>query len=264
MKVALVQVASPDHESRDDRIARVEGILRDIEGADLIVLPELWSPGYFHFDQYEELAETTDGPTLTMCSRVAADLGVYLHAGSIVERDEEGHLKNTSILLDPAGRIVHKYSKVHVFGYKSLEAELLTPGTSLPVAEASFGRTAGVTCYDLRFPGLWTELSDRGAEIVIVPAAWPAARREHWRLLTTARAVEHQVFIIATNAVGQQQGVELGGHSRVVDPSGVVLAECGAGEEVLTVDIDPEQVSRVRKEFPVIGDRLPHYGDLLK
>lgn len=264
MKVALVQVASPDHESRDERIVRVEGILRKIEGADLIVLPELWSAGYFHFDQYEALAETTDGPTLAMCSRVAADLGVYLHAGSIIERDGEGHLKNTSILLDPAGEIVHKYSKIHVFGYKSLESSLLTPGTSLPVAEAGFGHTAGVTCYDLRFPGLWSELSERGAEIVIVPAAWPAARREHWRLLTSARAVEHQMFIVATNAVGEQEGVEVGGHSRVVDPSGVVLAECGSAEEVLLVDIDPEQVSRVRKEFPVIGDRLPQYSNLAK
>lgn len=122
MKVALVQVTSPDHESREDRIKRVEGILRDIEGADLIVLPELWSAGYFHFDQYDALAEPLDGPTLSMCSQVAADLGVYLHAGSIIERDQDGTLKNTSILLGPSGGIVHKYSKIHVFGYKSLEA----------------------------------------------------------------------------------------------------------------------------------------------
>jgi predicted amidohydrolase len=264
MKVALVQMASPDHESRDDRIKRVEDILRNIEGADLIVLPELWSAGYFHFDQYDALAESLDGPTLSMCSQVAADLGVYLHAGSIIERDQDGTLKNTSILLDPSGEIVHKYSKIHVFGYKSLEASLLTPGTTLPVTEASFGKTAGVTCYDLRFPGLWSELSTRGAEVLIVPAAWPAARREHWRLLTSARAVEHQMFIIATNAVGEQEGVVLGGHSRVVDPAGVILAECGDDEQVLLVDIDPEQVSKARKEFPVIGDRLPEYSNLSK
>lgn len=262
MKVALVQVASPDAESRDARIGRVEGILRGIEGADLIVLPELWSAGYFHFDRYGELAESLDGPTVSMCSRVARDLGVYLHLGSIVERAGNGQLKNTSILLDPAGRIVHQYSKIHVFGYKSLEASLLTAGNSLPVAEVPFGRVTGTTCYDLRFPGLWMELSNRGVEIVIVPAAWPAARREHWRLLTSARAVEHQIFVIACNAVGEQEGVELGGHSRVVDPSGSLLAECGADEEVLVVEIDPEQVGRVRKEFPVIADRLPAYDNL--
>jgi predicted amidohydrolase len=262
MKVALVQVASPDAESRDERIIRIEHLLRGIEGVDLIVLPELWSAGYFHFGQYESLAETLDGPTVSMCSRVASELGVHLHVGSIVERAENGQLRNTSILLDPEGRIVHQYSKIHVFGYKSLEASLLTAGTSLPVAETPFGKTAGTTCYDLRFPGLWMELSNRGVEIVIVPAAWPAARREHWRLLTSARALEHQIFVIACNTAGEQEGVALGGHSRVVDPSGVVLAEAGSGEEVLIVDIDPDQVARVRKEFPVIDDRLAVYENL--
>ncbi|BCW43389.1 carbon-nitrogen family hydrolase [Arthrobacter sp. StoSoilB5] len=262
MKVALVQVASPDSETREERIDRVEAILRGINGAELIVLPELWSAGYFHFDEYQALAETLSGPTVSMCSRVAADLGVYLHVGSVIEAGADGQLSNTSILLGPDGQVLHTYRKIHVFGYKSKEASLLTAGSSLPVVELPFGATAGITCYDLRFPGLWMELSTRGAEIVIVPAAWPAARREHWRLLTTARALEHQIFVIACNAAGSQEGVELGGHSRVVDPAGNVLAEAGAGESVLMVDIDPDQVKAVRTEFPVIGDRLAAYDAL--
>ncbi|MDI2036628.1 carbon-nitrogen family hydrolase [Paenarthrobacter nitroguajacolicus] len=262
MKIALVQVASPDAETREDRIDRVEKILRSINGAELIVLPELWSAGYFHFDDYAALAETLDGPTVSMCSRVAAELGVHLHLGSIIEAGEGGQLSNTSILLGPDGSVVHTYRKIHVFGYKSKEAELLTAGTSLPVAALPFGATAGITCYDLRFPGLWMELSTRGAEIVIVPAAWPAARREHWRLLSTARALEHQIFVVACNAAGTQEGVELGGHSRVVDPAGKVIAEADAGESVLMVDIDPAQVSTVRNEFPVINDRLASYQTL--
>ena len=87
-------------------------------------------------------------------------------------------------------------------------------------------------------------------------------RREHWRLLTQARAVEHQIFVLACNAVGVQEGVELGGHSRVVDPTGAVLAEAGDGEGVLRVTLDPAQVQRVRKEFPVIADRLADYTTL--
>ena len=162
MEVALVQLASPDGETREDRIARAEEVLRGIEGADLIVLPELWSAGYFHFDRYAELAEPLDGPTVQMCSRVAADLGAYVHVGSIIEKHDDGGLRNSSILLDRRGRVIHRYSKVHVFGYQSREAELLTPGDSLPVAEAAFGKVAGTTCYDLRFPGLWSELSARG------------------------------------------------------------------------------------------------------
>jgi predicted amidohydrolase len=259
MKIALVQVASPDSESRVARIERVEAMLRGIAGADLIVLPELWSEGYFHFDQYESLSETLSGPTVTMCSRVAVDLGCYVHVGSIVESVVNGNLRNTSVLIDPHGRIVHEYSKIHIFGYESRETGLVTPGASLPVADLPCGKVGGATCYDLRFPGLWSELSNRGAEIVIIPAAWPAARRESWRLLTTARALEHQLFVVACNAAGEQEGVELGGYSRVVSPTGVVLGESGAREGVTIVDIDPEEVGVTRREFPVLEDRLADY-----
>ena len=272
MDIALVQLSSPDSETQAQRIERAEALLREQRGADLIVLPELWSAGYFHFDQYPELSETVGGVTVAMCAAVAKELGAYVHVGSIVERaagaaGKDGNpsvLRNTSILVDPQGNVAHKYSKLHVFGYKSLEAELLTPGDSLAVAGTPFGQIAGTTCYDLRFPGLWSELSVRGAEIVVVPAAWPAARREHWRLLTSARAVEHQVFVLACNAAGVQEGVELGGASRVVDPAGRLLAEAGDGEEVLRVGIDPSAVQAVRSEFPVIADRLADYSGLAR
>ncbi|MBK0420648.1 carbon-nitrogen family hydrolase [Leucobacter sp. CSA2] len=254
--VALVQVASPDSESRDERIARVEALLLANPGADVYVLPELWSAGYFSFDAYDALAESLDGPTVAMGRRVAAALDAWIHLGSIVERDPSGRLHNTAVLIAPSGLVAQTYRKIHVFGYQSLESELLTPGETLSVVSSPLGATGSTTCYDLRFPGLWQELSDRGAEAVVVPAAWPAARREHWRLLTQARAVEHQLWVVAVNACGVQRGVELGGSSRIVDPSGRVLAECGADEEVLRCRIDVGLTAVVRAEFPVLGDRL--------
>lgn len=263
-RIALVQVASPEHESREARINRVESLIRQHPGADLYVLPELWSAGYFAFERYDELAETLDGPTVTMIRRLARELGAAIHLGSIVERGPEGTLHNTAVLVGADGLIAQTYQKIHVFGYQSLEAELLTAGSTLSVVHSPLGATASTTCYDLRFPGLWQEMSARGAEAVIVPAAWPAARREHWRVLTQARAIEHQVWVVAVNACGAQGGVELGGHSRIVDPAGRVLAECGDAEEVLVVEIDPALVTAVRREFPVIGDRLAAdaYGTL--
>lgn len=263
-RIALVQVASPEHESREARIDRVAELLRQHPGADLYVLPELWSAGYFAFERYAELAETLDGPTVTMIRRLARELGAAIHLGSIVERSPEGTLHNTAVLVGADGKITQTYRKIHVFGYQSLEAELLTAGSTLSVAPSPLGATASITCYDLRFPGLWQEMSVRGAEAVIVPAAWPAARREHWRVLTQARAIEHQLWVVAVNACGVQGGVELGGHSRIVDPAGRVLAECGDAEEVVVVDVDPALVTAVRGEFPVIGDRLAAaaYGTL--
>lgn len=262
LTVALVQVASPDDESQIDRIARVESVLRQHPDVDLFVLPELWSAGYFAFDRYDELAETLDGPTVRMGRRVARELGAAVHLGSIVERGAGDALHNTAVFIDADGEIRQTYRKIHVFGYQSLEAELLTPGDALSVVPGPLGPMSGTTCYDLRFPGLWEELSTRGAETVIVPAAWPAARREHWRLLTQARALEHQLWVLACNACGEQSGVGgapvvLGGSSRIVDPAGTVVAECGTDEEVLVAQLPVDRVAAVRAEFPVIADRLP-------
>ncbi|QIK64197.1 carbon-nitrogen family hydrolase [Leucobacter viscericola] len=255
-RVALLQIASPDSESRAERITRVEDLLRQHTDIDLFVLPELWSAGYFNFDRYAELAEELTGPTVTMARRVAKDLGSAIHLGSIIERGENGALHNTAVLISAAGEVVQTYRKIHVFGYQSLESQLLTPGVRLSVVASPLGQLGSTTCYDLRFPGLWQELSQRGAETVVVPAAWPAARREHWTLLSQARAVEHQLWIVACNACGSQGDVQLGGFSRVIDPSGRVVGECGDGEEVLVVEIDPSRVAEVRGEFPVISDRL--------
>lgn len=258
-RVALVQLASPYEESQTERIARVEQMLlaRAGEGIELFVLPELWSAGYLAFKHYEELSEPIDGPTVSMCRRVALELGAWLHVGSFIERDAEGKLHNTTVLLNPNGEITQVYRKIHVFGYESLESQLLTPGNTLSVVETPLGATASTTCYDLRFPGLWLEVGSRGAQSAIVPAAWPAARRGHFRLFTEARAVEHQLWVLAVNACGTQGRVELGGASRIVDPWGRVVHECSeTEEEIAVIDIDPALVAEVRAEFPVIEDRL--------
>ena len=257
-----MQVESPDEELPTERIDRVESLLRAHAGSNLYVLPELWSAGYFSFDEYADRAEDIDGPTVSMGRRVARDVNAWVHLGSFVERESSGALSNTAVLIDPNGLIAQRYQKIHVFGYQSAEAELLTPGSTASVVQSPVGALASTTCYDLRFPGLWQEFSARGYEAAVVPAAWPAARRAHWRLLTQARAVEHQVWMLAVNACGVQHGVELGGSSRIVDPTEAIVGECGSAEEVLTLDIDPSLVGRVRAEFPVIADRLGDYSSL--
>jgi len=100
-------------------------------------------------------------------------------------------------------------------------------------------------------------LLDLGAEVFLVPAAWPEPRIAHWTLLAQARAVENQAYLVACNTVGEQAGVTLGGRSIVIDPWGVVLAEAGLDEEVLIVDLDPALVAKTRSSFPVLADRKP-------
>ncbi|WP_053202488.1 carbon-nitrogen family hydrolase [Jiangella muralis] len=254
MKISLVQVASPADEPVPDRIERV-GEMVATTSADLVILPELWGPGYFAFDEYEERAEPMTGPTVAAARDWARGLACHLHLGSFLERDAAG-LHNTAVLIDPGGEIVHTYRKIHVFGYQSREAELLVPGDSVGVARTGLGPVAATTCYDLRFPELWRALVDAGAQTVVVPAAWPAVRLQHWQVLTQCRALEQQVLVCAVNAVGRQGGVELGGHSRVVDPWGRVLLEAGTGEGVFTCEVADGLVPATRAEFPVLGDRV--------
>ena len=256
MKVALIQAASPPGEPAGERRQRVGDMVCSAAGADLVMLPELWEPGYFEFGDYERLAEPWPGGTVTAAGEWARQLGCYLHLGSVLERGADGGLHNTAALIGPSGEVAHTYRKIHAFGYRSREAELLTPGDGAGVASTPFGAVAATTCYDLRFPELYRLLCDAGAQIVLVPAAWPAERIAHWRLFTASRAAENQFLLIACNAAGEQRGgVKLGGHSRVVSPWGEVLAEAGNAEGITWAEAEPAEVGRIRAEFPVLADR---------
>jgi predicted amidohydrolase len=250
MRVTLIQTEIDGSLPMAERVAGVAARVAATD-ADLVLLPELWATGYFAFDDYAATAEPLDGPIVRALGAAAAHAGVRLHAGSIVERDEAGNLYNTSLLFDPDGALAHTYRKVHLFGYGSREQELLTPGSQV----RAHGPLALSTCYDLRFPELFRTQVDDGSQLFLVAAAWPLARLAHWQLLLRSRALENQSFLLACNAAGRQGTVELAGRSAVVDPWGEVVAEAGAGSEILTVEIDPDLAVRARKEFPALADR---------
>jgi predicted amidohydrolase len=270
MRVALVQLGYGDDEPVEQRRERAAALVRAQAGHDLVVLPELWAPGGFSYRQWEERAETVDGPTAQVMAAAARDAGVVLHAGSVVERAAAGADAgpqgrgrwNTSLLLAPDGTLLTTYRKVHRFGFGAGEPRLLEAGESVVTADVPQPASGGpavrlglATCYDLRFPEMFRLLLDAGAAVVVVPAAWPAARVAHWSLLARARAVEDQVFVLACNTAGTHAGHRMGGRSLVVDPSGQVLAEAGDDEQVLSVDLDLGQVDAVRAAFPVLADR---------
>ena len=251
MRVHVVQLSYGDDESTRARVDRVAALVRAQAGADLVVLPELWPNGGFAYAGWASGAEPLDGPVVTTLRSAARDLGARVHLGSFIEADGTGAMFNTSVLVGADGEVLTTYRKVHLFGFGEGEPALLTAGKK-PVVHHSTGLA---TCYDLRFPEQFRRLLDDGAEMVLVPAAWPARRVAHWGLLAQARAVENQMYVVACNTGGSHAGVEMGGHSMVVDPWGEVLAEAGTGEEVLVVDVDRDLVRRTRKSFPVLGDR---------
>jgi len=265
MKVALIQLAYGDDESVADRTARVVDVVRAQAGHDLVVLPELWSAGGFAYRQWGERAEAVDGPVSQALSAAARDAGVTLHGGSIVERgapaEADGRgLWNTSLVFSPTGDIVATYRKIHRFGFGEGEPSLMDAGEDLVVVDVPVAAGGAVpvglsTCYDLRFPELYRRLLDRGAEVFVIPAAWPRRRVGHWTLLGQARAVEDQCVVIQCNTAGTHARHEMGGHSQVVDATGKVLAAAGLDEEVLSIDIDTAATLEWRQAFPVLPDR---------
>ncbi|MER7662007.1 MULTISPECIES: carbon-nitrogen family hydrolase [unclassified Streptomyces] len=255
MRASLIQIAADSDETVNSRRLRAASLVREQRGADLVVLPELWPVGAFAYQSFEDEAETPEGPTYEVMAGAASDAGVWLHAGSIVERDPGGTLYNTSLVISPTGELAGTYRKIHRFGFDKGEAVMMGAGANLATVALPDLTIGLATCYDLRFPELFRGLVDAGADLFVVPAGWPARRRGHWTLLARARAVENQAYVLACGTAGTHAGVEQAGHSIVVDPWGEVLAEAGPDEEILTVDLDPVKVEATRDQFPVLKDR---------
>jgi predicted amidohydrolase len=254
MRVTSIQLQIAD-QPRAEVLEHVLMLLERARGSDLILLPELWTCGYFSFSRYADESEPVDGPTVQALAAKARQIKAVLNMGSFVERDA-GKLFNTSLLIGRAGEIVARYRKIHLFGYESDERRLLAPGNQIVVTDTACGRVGFAICYDLRFPELFRRMISHGAEVFLVAAAWPAARIEPWILLNRARALENQAFVFACNGAGSSGGVRLGGHSLAVDPYGKVLAEAGDGEALLTVDVDLETARAFRRDFGALGDRV--------
>lgn len=268
LRVTLVQLGYGDDEPVADRTSRVTDLIRAVCGAPgpedpprLVVLPELWAPTGFGHQSWQERAEPLDGPTSQAMSALARECGIWLHAGSIVELlaepgPEGKSLSNTSLFFSPDGLRIASYRKIHRFGFGSGEPKLMEAGEEMVGVLLPGRRWAGLsTCYDLRFPELYRRQLDEGAEVFIVPAAWPMPRVSAWTLLGRARAIENQCFVIACNTAGTHAGTRMGGHSQVVSPMGEVLAEAGEDEEILDVVIDLDAVQKAREAFPVLADR---------
>ena len=255
VRVALIQLDGSLAAPLAERVERAVALVRGQRGADLVVLPELWAHGAWDNEHWQAHAQPLQGEVLAALQEAAIAAGCVLHGGSLLERADDGRVFNTSVVLGPDGMLLATYRKIHTFGFDAGEAVLLAPGEAVVTVDALGARLGLATCYDLRFPELFRLLVDAGAQAFVIPASWPAKRLEHWRLLARARAVEDQAWVFACAQSGQQSGVELCGHSAVIDPWGRVAAEAGPGEQVLTADVDLAAAARVRAEFPVLRDR---------
>jgi deaminated glutathione amidase len=264
MHAAAIQLNSGKEKDRNLEIA--DGLVRHAarDGAELVVLPEkfnvLGSPEDLHAG-----AEPVPGPTTDWAAGLCRELGVWLVAGSIVERVEgDAKLRNTSVLISPDGDIRATYRKIHMFdvevgGITYRESDAESPGDEVVVADAGGLELGMAVCYDLRFPELFRVLAVDGARILTVPAAFTVpTTRDHWEPFVRARAIENQAFVIAANQIGEHPpSHRSGGRSMIVDPWGIVLAAAPDSEGVITADLDLEAQAAIRRRLPSLANRRP-------
>jgi predicted amidohydrolase len=223
------------------------------QGCQLAVLPEMWCCG-FDYKNLTELAQRTPEVVEEM-GRLSDRYGMVL-VGSLPEPDGE-KVCNTAYLLD-RGKLAGKYRKIHLFSLMN-EDRSFTGGDSWLVADTSAGRVGVFICYDLRFPELARRLAVEGAEILAVPGEWPKPREEHWRTLLKARAIENQLFVVATNCCGVTGKLDFFGSSLIIGPKGEFLAEGGYENSELTATLDFAEMENWRQQITCFPDRKPDY-----
>ncbi|NPA79828.1 MAG: carbon-nitrogen family hydrolase [Thermotogae bacterium] len=249
LKVALLQI---DTTTKEEVLSKVEALVSDIR-ADIYVLPELFTTGYK--DPHRK-AEPLEGETVSFLRDLAAKRGVAF-VFSFARLGDDGKVRNTALVIDRDGSIASYYDKAHLF-LPLGEGEMFVPGERIEPFAAFGGVKAGLQiCYDLRFPEAFRKLSLEGAVLVFVPAQWPLERIDVWRALLVARASENGIFVVGLNRVGEERGVIYGGNSAVVSPAGEVLVNLGRREGIGVVEIDTDEVGKVRSKINVLADRRP-------
>lgn len=266
MKIALVQTTSgidPKANARTlvDAVEQAAG-----EGAGMLFAPEM--AGLLDRDRERASASIVreeEDEVLRAVGQAAARAGLWVHLGSLAVRRDDGRLANRGFVIDHEGTIRARYDKLHLFdvdlpsGESWRESAAYAPGETATVVATPAGTLGLSICYDIRFPALYQALSDAGATILSVPAAFTRPTgAAHWHTLLRARAIESAAFVVAAAQTGEHEdGRSTYGHSLVVDPWGEILLDMGEEPGVAVVEIDPARVEEVRARIPVLAHRRP-------
>jgi len=254
VKVALIQMDVVLGRPAENRERIVDLVRAAAQGADLVMLPEMWTTGYALPELANHLADRDGEPTGALLAALARECGVYIVGSAPDQRGAKVY--NSATIYGPDGTRLAEYAKAHLVPMMD-EHLYLAPGSQVTVAQMGDAKVGLAICYDLRFPELFRTMALGGAQLMLIPAEWPTQRLAHWRTLIMARAIENQCYVLACNRVGRDAANAYPGHSMVVDPWGTVLAEGGEGEEVLRATLDLAQVAEIRARIPVFRDRRP-------
>lgn len=260
----IVQLQTHVFAKKRKNLEQLEHCLTTIakEQPDLVTLGEMFCCPYdtANFPLY---AEPDGGETWQTLSRLAAEYRIYLSAGSVPEVDTEGHVYNTAYVFDRSGRQIAKHRKVHLFdinitgGQCFRESATLTAGDTCTVFDTEFGKMGLCICFDFRFPELARTMVLKGAEMILVPAAFNRTTGPaHWEIMHRSRAVDNQCYVIGTSpARDESAAYHAWGHSLVVSPWGDILTQMDEKAGYAVTDIDLAYVKKIREELPLLGAR---------
>ena len=237
----------------EENIRRATALMGDQPGSDLYVLPEMWSTGFA--TQPEGIAHPeSDNPALRWMLQTAREQRCAI-CGSLAVHLPDGTFRNRHYFADGRAGTLSYYDKHHLFAYGG-EDRYYTPGSRHTIVSYAGFRLLLLTCYDLRFPCWSRYASDCDYDAIVIVANWPQSRQSAWHILTRARAVENQCYLVGVNRVGDDAYSHYVGASVAVDPIGRTLAQCPIGcVDALTVTLDLAELQRRRHKFRVLDDR---------
>jgi len=242
MKISIAQFKSKLG-AVDENFSTAERLIAAAKNSDVILLPELWSTGYYP-TPVENFADTDGTRTKNFLCASAKKFSVNIIGGSVIV-DSGGKIFNRCFVANRRGEIVAAYDKTHLFSFAD-EDKVFSAGEKFSVVELDGVKCGLAICYDLRFPEFVRKIALAGAEIIFIPAAWSLKRLTPRQILTKARAIENQIFVVFANASGK---------SEVVNPRGEVVAESGRGEEILTAEINLDERAEVIAAMNLLADR---------
>lgn len=263
MKFTAACIQTNAQQDVGQNIEAIEPLLRDAgkKGAKFIALPE----NAFQMTDPETqkvpdmFASIEEHPGVQMVGQRAKEYGAWVLIGSIATPEPvSGRAYNTQVLINDQGEIAARYDKIHLFdvdlgnGERYAESNRFAPGNKAVVAQTPFGKLGMSICYDVRFPHLYRDLAQQGAEMLAVPAAFTKVTGEaHWHVLNRARAIENGCFVIAPAQTGTHPaGRKTFGHSLIIDPWGKVLADGGEETGIILTEIDLADVAKARGRVP--------------
>lgn len=271
MKIALIQM-----HVEEDKLKNLENASEFIkkvsnEGCDIAVLPEMFTTPY-KTDNFPIYAEIEGGKSFKFLSNMARENNIYLVGGSIPEKDEKNLVYNTSYVFDRKGEKIGKHRKVHLFdinvehGQSFKESDTLTAGDKVTVFDTEFGKIGLCICFDFRFPELARLMAQKGAKVIIVPAAFNMTTGPvHWDLMFRSRAIDNQIYAIGCAPSRDINGCYISyANSIVASPWGDILYKMDEKEGYKIIEIDLDYVDKIRRELPLMSARRLDLYELIE